>query len=97
MNWEKHDHRAPHRLDPPAPVLIETCWRVLIAHTGRIVRCALYRDAYDRLEIRCSYSNLELIRSQVVPDPQTGRARAAAWLDAVRAMGSCEELPQLPL
>jgi hypothetical protein len=81
------------RPDPPAPTLIESCWRVLLAPSGLIVTCGLYRDSLHRLEVRVGYSELELLESRVVTDADEGRRMAAAWLDALRKKNACTDAP----
>jgi hypothetical protein len=94
MDWDKgrHDYIVPPLAEPPAPTLIELCWRLLMGPSGRILSCGIYRTMADYIEVRCGYSDLHLVRSQLVGDIEAGRTLADEWREAIRAMGSCEDL-----
>jgi hypothetical protein len=91
MDWATHDHR-PVRRDPPAPVRIEVCWRVLMAPSGRVLSCWLNGHPAG-VEARCGYSDDDPIHTRVERSIGAARTRAAAWLETVKATGVCTDLP----
>ena len=82
MDWATHDHLPAPRADPPAPTLLESCWRAT-GPTGKVLACAIYRGPVERLvEVRASYPHDQLIRSEVARDVAAAREIAAAWISA---------------
>ena len=76
-----------HR-EPPAPVLVKECWRVL-GPSGSPITCGIYRRADERLELICHYSTSvdALVRSQIVNDIDKAREIAEQWREAAIAKG----------
>ena len=95
MDWARHDHVPPQRPAPPAPVRIEVRWRLLMAPTGRILSCRLYEHP-GGVELRCGYEGEDPLRTRVERSLGEARTLATSWLDAIKANGSCEELPLQP-
>jgi hypothetical protein len=94
MDWATHDHRAQWRADPPAPILIETRWRV-VGPSEVSITCGIYRAPRYRVEVRCFYDDGGLIRTQLAESMDAAREHADAWLNAIREKGSFTELPLL--
>jgi len=92
MDWARHDHVPPTRPDPPALVRIEVRWRVLMGPSGRILSCGLYEHP-GGVELRCSYEGEDALRTRVERSLGEARTHATAWLAAIKAKGSCTELP----
>ena len=95
MNWATSDHVPPPRPDPQALVRIEPRWRLVMAPSGRILACGLYEHP-GGVELRCGYEGDDPIRTRVERSLGEARTRATSWLDAIKAKGSCEELPLQP-
>jgi len=78
--------------EPPAPELIETCWRI-IGVSNRPIMCGVYRTA-AYLEVYCHYgeSTDALIRSERAADIDIARDIAAAWKEAAIDKGF-QQLP----
>ena len=43
MDWVAHDAQTPRRSEPPAPALLETCWRA-VRPSRKELSCGLYRN-----------------------------------------------------
>jgi hypothetical protein len=92
MDWATSNHRPHPRREPPAPVRIEVRWRVLMGPSGRVLSCGLYEHPRG-VEARCGYrDDDDLLHSRVELTIGAARTRADAWLEAVKAKGSCEVL-----
>jgi hypothetical protein len=74
--------KGRHR-EPPVPVLIEQCWRV-IGPSQRVIVCGIYESVAGRVEVRCHWSESfdALIRSEVASDIDIALDVAAAWKQA---------------
>jgi len=92
MNWATHDHVPPKKPGPPVPVRIEVRWRVLMGPSGRILSCGLYEHPAG-VELRCGYDGQDPLRTRVERSIGEARTHATSWLDAIKAKGSCTELP----
>ena len=66
--------RSRWREDVPPITLLETCWK-LRSPRGRVLTCGVFRTIAG-LEVRCSYAQDDLIRSQYAPAIETARAIA---------------------
>ena len=62
-------------------VLIETCWR-LLGSSGKPIVCGIYRTAARTIEVRCGYSDADLVRSQYASHIDIAQDIAAAWKQA---------------
>ena len=69
----------------PPMSLLETCWE-LRSPRGRVLMCAVFKTIAG-LEVRCSYANDDLIRSQYVVEVETARAIAVEWRTAAELKG----------
>jgi hypothetical protein len=92
MDWARHDHRAAPRVEPPAPILIETRWRA-VGPSEVSITCGIYKALRYRVEVRCFYDDGGLIRTQLAESMDAAREHADAWLQALREKGSFTELP----
>ena len=77
MDWALHDHVPSKRPAPPQLDLLRLFWRMQ-APSGKTLGCGLYRTAAG-LEVRCGYSDEDLIRSQFAPDLGAADQLAEAW------------------
>jgi hypothetical protein len=60
----------------PAMTLLETCWQMK-SPPGRVLTCGVFRTIAG-LEVRCSYSEYDLTRSQyAIESERRGRSRRA--------------------
>jgi hypothetical protein len=57
--------------------LLEACWRAVQAGQ-RVLLCGIYRTA-EGLEVRASYSDLEMLQARTVADVATARQLADEW------------------
>jgi len=73
-------------------VRIEVRWRALMAPSGRILSCGLYEHPAG-VELRCGYDGDDPVRTRVERSIGEARTHATAWLAAIKANGSCTELP----
>ena len=90
MEWAAHDHR-PKAAAPEARLeLLELCWQV-VGPSRKILSCGVYRTEVG-LELRCGYDELDLFRSERVPDVAVGRLAAAGWKALVLEQGGFTEL-----
>jgi hypothetical protein len=88
MDWATSSHRAAPRPDPPAPELVERCWQMRsLQKATRHLTCGVYRLSDGGFEVRVAYSELELLRSQRVPNVDAGRDLAERWHQVVIAKG----------
>jgi hypothetical protein len=89
MDWDRVRSK-PARSDPPAPEVLEVCWRVRTPN-NKVVTCGIFRDAAPGVEVRASFSHDDLLlRSERAPEIGTARNIAAAWKAAVIAKGFVE-------
>jgi len=58
---------------------------VFDAANARIMRCAIFGAFTSAVELRVGYFGDAPLRSQIVPDIESGRVLAQDWLEAVRA------------
>ena len=65
----------------------ETCWRVIEGPTGRLVVCAIYETTGADFELRMGYID-QTLRADLLPTPESARARAEQWLDMFRDAGA---------
>jgi hypothetical protein len=87
MDWATSSHIPAPRTEPPAPTVLESCWRAT-SPTGKVLTCAIYRGPVESLvEVRASYPRDEVIRSAVARDMAVARAIADTWLSAAVAKG----------
>lgn len=88
MDWDSRtwDHKPASRPEPPAPELLEECWRVRGPSQAPIL-CGIYRDAAPGVDVRCGYSLEHLIRSERCPSMDVARALADRWLTAAIEKG----------
>lgn len=49
--------------DAPPATLLEVCWHIRTPN-GKVVTCAVYRDAAPGLDVRAQFSQDDLLRSQ---------------------------------
>jgi hypothetical protein len=68
----------------PKPEHLEVCWRVLEGSSTRILTCWIVAVFPLAVELRVGYFVDTPLHSQPVPDMESARALAHAWLDAVR-------------
>jgi len=59
---ERYTPFAGHRPQSPTLTLIETCWE-MTSPQGRVLTCGVFQTTAG-LEVRCRYSDDDLIRSQ---------------------------------
>ena len=57
-----------------------------------IISCGIYRTDGPGLEVRCGFSEDDLLRSQRVPEMGSGRELAEDWRQAALAKGNFVEL-----
>jgi len=69
-------------------VLVEPCWRV-IGPSNEVITCGIYRTDAG-VEVRCGYSDEDLIRSQFAPHVEISQDIAAAWKRAAIDKGFAE-------
>ena len=55
MDWDTVHGEKARRVEPSAPALVETRWR-LRTPRGRIITCAIYRDAAPGFEVRAGFT-----------------------------------------
>jgi hypothetical protein len=89
-DWDHIYRPVAPRPAPPAPELVERCWR-FVGPSQRVFECGVYRTAAG-LEVRAGYGELELIHSKMVASIDDGRELAAEWKQAVLDKGSFIEL-----
>lgn len=86
--WE--DRMTPRLKRQPQMERIETCWQ-MVGPSGKVLACAVYRVEAG-LEVRCGYSEEDLLRSQRAADIGTARELAEEWRQAVLAKGGFTDL-----
>jgi len=69
----------------PPMTLLETCWRMK-SPRGRVLTCGVFRTIAG-FEVRCSYSDDDLIRSQYAVEIEVARSLAAQWKAAAALKG----------
>jgi hypothetical protein len=91
MDWNRgtHDAAVPTTPEPSSSALIETVWR-LRAPSGRVLTCGIYRDAAPGLDVRCGFSDEDLVRSQRAAEIGRARELADEWRRAAIAKGFVE-------
>ena len=70
----------------PRIELLEDCW-VLATPTGKRIHCGIYRVAGPGVELRCGFSEDDVLRTQRVSDVDSARQVAEQWRLAVVAKG----------
>jgi hypothetical protein len=75
------------------PQRVEVRWRVQMAPSGRVLTCTLHEHPAG-VEARCGFGDDEPIRTRVERSIGEARHLATDWLAAVKAKGSCKELPE---
>jgi hypothetical protein len=88
VDWN-HVYTPAAPAGPSAPALLEVCWQ-LRAPSGRVITCGIYRDAAPGLDVRCGFSEEDLLRSQRSPEIGSARELAETWRHAVIAKGFVE-------
>ena len=86
MNFDPYTNSWRDRL--PQLTLLETCWQMK-SPRGRLLTCGVFRTIAG-LEVRCGYSEDDLIRSQYAVEIGTARALAANWKAAAALKGFYE-------
>jgi hypothetical protein len=76
--------------------LIETCWQTLHTVSGRVLLCGIFRTD-GGLEVRASYSDPQLVRSQRVTDITEGRQLAEEWRRVIATDGAFTATNGAPL
>jgi hypothetical protein len=56
--------------------------------SGKVFECGIYRTAAPGVEIRCGYSEDDLLRSQLAPGISAARRIAEEWRQAVLPKGA---------
>jgi hypothetical protein len=79
-DWQRHDHEPAPRLDPPAPKLLEMCWRML-GPSNKPIECGIYVQSFG-FDLRAGYGGDDVIRTQWVQTVDEGRELAAEWRQA---------------
>jgi hypothetical protein len=75
------------RREPPGPVLITQCWR-LLGPSGKPITCGIYRTDAG-IEVRCGYSDADLVRSHFASRHRAGhRGGVEAGCDRERIQRS---------
>lgn len=64
---------------------VEVCWR-LVGPSRKVIECGIYRTDAG-LEVRCGYSDDDLVRSQFAIELGAARDLAEAWKQAALAKG----------
>jgi hypothetical protein len=65
--------------------LLEMCWQMK-SPRGLLLTCGVFRTIAG-LEVRCSYPNDDLIRSQYVVEISAARELAGDWKSAAKTKG----------
>ena len=86
MNFDPY--QSHWRENAPPMTLIETSWQ-LTSPRGRVLTCGVFRTIAG-LEVRCGYSEGDLIRSQYAREPGAAREIAAGWKAAALEKGFSE-------
>ena len=86
MDWAAHDHRPGAAASTAGPPRVHTYWH-LHGKSDKVLTCALYRTSAGYLEVRATYAEDEVMRSQVV---RTRDVVAAIWKLAVLEKGFTE-------
>jgi hypothetical protein len=73
------------RENVPPMTLLEACWQ-MTSPRGRVLTCGVFQTIAG-LEVRCSYSDDDLIRSQFARELGTAREIAAGWKTAAEVKG----------
>jgi hypothetical protein len=92
MDWNKAKSVAQPAADPPRATLLEICWH-LRAPSARVITCSIVRDNAPGLEVRCGFSDDDLLRSQRASEIGSARDVAEGWKRAILAKGSFTEVP----
>ena len=88
MDWNRaHDTAAA--ITPAAPTVVESCWQ-LRTPRGRVITCAIYRDVAPGFDVRCGFSDDDLLRSQRASALGRARAISEAWKLAAIKKGFME-------
>jgi hypothetical protein len=83
------DPYASHwRESVPPMALLEMCWHMK-SPRGRVLTCGVFRTIAG-LEVRCSYGEDDLIRSQYSSEIGAARVLAVDWKAAAVLKGFCE-------
>ena len=85
MDWSTVRNPSATKTAAPRVDLVEARWRA-VGPTGKPLTCGVFRTAAG-LEVRVSYSDDDLLRSQMVRTLEAGRALADDWRAVVLAKG----------
>lgn len=66
--------------------LLELSW-LMRSVDGRIVSCAIYRNAAPGVEVWCRFPGFRFIHTRRLPNLDDARRQAAAWQEAAIASG----------
>ena len=91
MDWTRGTHNAGAAKvnEPPVPEPFEVCWE-LRSPSGRVITCAIYRDAAPGIDVRCTFSEDDVVRSQRCAEIGTARELADEWRAGAVAKGFLE-------
>jgi hypothetical protein len=92
MDWTNVRGSQPIFATPTERTL-ETCWRMR-GPSGRILSCAIVRDAASGLDVRAGYAEDDLLWSQRTAEIGTAREIAETWRQAVIAKGGFVEVSE---
>lgn len=84
------DHYVPYTPPPVRMDLLETCWQMR-GPSQRVLTGAIYQTLFG-IEVRVSYEQDDLIYSQMVPNLDAARAKAAELKQAVVDKGGFVEV-----
>jgi hypothetical protein len=90
MNWDTVKTPIGRSADPPAPELVELCWRMK-GPSDKVLQCGIYRSAAPGVEVRAGYGD-DLQRSERVRRSNQAREIADTWKALVLAKGGFTEL-----
>src|SRR5688572_8361077 len=91
-DWKKIYQEAGPAPAPAPLEQIETCWR-MVGLSKKVITCVVYEVQGPGVEVRCGYSDDDLLRSERVGDMEHARTVAELWRQTVLAKGSFTELP----
>jgi hypothetical protein len=81
-------YQSHWRGNVPPMTLLETCWK-MTSPRGLVLTCGVFQTIVG-LEVRCGYSDDDLIRSQLARKLETAREVAAGWKRAAIEKGFSE-------
>lgn len=87
--WKERFRPQPER--EPQLTLLEPCGRLRsLQKSTRVLECGIYRTEAPGLEVRCGYSDEDLLRSQRTAEIGSARELAEQWRQAVLAKGGVD-------